>query len=148
MYDNDVMAVAGLGVAQRMGISVPVEVSIVSWDDSALCELIHPALTALRRDIAAVGSTAARMLRELAAGGHPESIMEAHARARGPDELRPGRRVQDHVARPYPPDGLAAAPGRAACRRRGRGSDVGSRVWTQIGLLRLSGPALPAAAAA
>jgi len=77
LYDNDVMAAAGLGVAQRMGVSVPGGVSIVSWDDSALCELMHPALTALRRDIAGAGSTAARMLRELAAGGRPENVMEA-----------------------------------------------------------------------
>ena len=77
LYDSDVMAAAGLGVAQRMGFSVPDRLSIVSWDDSALCELMHPALTALHRDIAAAGSTAARMLRELAAGGHPESVMEA-----------------------------------------------------------------------
>ena len=77
LYDSDVMAAAGLGVAQRMGVSVPGGVSIISWDDSALCELMHPALTALHRDIAGVGSTAARMLRELVAGGHPESVMEA-----------------------------------------------------------------------
>ncbi|MGH3278618.1 MAG: hypothetical protein ACRDNW_05705, partial [Trebonia sp.] len=36
----------------------------------------HPALTALRRDIAGAGATAARMLRELSAGGHPASVME------------------------------------------------------------------------
>src|ERR1700749_3618270 len=77
LYDNDVMAAAGLGAAQRMGVSVPGGVSIVSWDDSALCELMHPALTALRRDIAGAGSAAARMLRELAAGGRPESVQEA-----------------------------------------------------------------------
>jgi DNA-binding LacI/PurR family transcriptional regulator len=76
LYDNDVMAAAGLGVAQRMGVSVPGGVSIISWDDSALCELMHPALTALHRDIAGAGSTAARMLRELTAGGRPESVME------------------------------------------------------------------------
>jgi DNA-binding LacI/PurR family transcriptional regulator len=77
LYDSDVMAAAGLGAAQRMGVSVPGGVSIISWDDSALCELMYPALTALHRDIASVGSTAARMLRELVAGGHPESVMEA-----------------------------------------------------------------------
>jgi DNA-binding LacI/PurR family transcriptional regulator len=76
LYDSDVMAAAGLGVAQRMGVSVPGGVSIISWDDSALCELMHPALTALRRDIAGAGSAAARMLRELAAGGRPENVME------------------------------------------------------------------------
>jgi DNA-binding LacI/PurR family transcriptional regulator len=77
LYDSDVMAAAGFGVAQRMGLDVPGRVSIVSWDDSALCELMHPSLTALRRDIAAAGSTAARMLRELAAGGHPRSLPES-----------------------------------------------------------------------
>jgi DNA-binding LacI/PurR family transcriptional regulator len=77
VYDNDVMAAAGLGAAQRMGISVPSEVSIVSWDDSALCELIHPALTALRRDITAAGAAAARILRELIVGGQPRNFQEA-----------------------------------------------------------------------
>jgi DNA-binding LacI/PurR family transcriptional regulator len=76
IYDSDVMATAGLGVAQRMGIGVPDVVSIVSWEDSVLCELTNPGLTALRRDIPAVGSAAARMLRELAAGGHPENVEE------------------------------------------------------------------------
>jgi DNA-binding LacI/PurR family transcriptional regulator len=76
LYDNDVMAAAGLGVAQRMGVSVPDGVSIISWDDSALCELMHPALTALHRDIAGAGSAAARLLRELTAGGRPESAVE------------------------------------------------------------------------
>lgn len=76
LYDNDVMAAAGLGVAQRMGISVPSGVSIVSWDDSALCELMNPALTALRRDIAAAGGQAARMLQEMVAGGKPANFEE------------------------------------------------------------------------
>src|SRR6185503_4890154 len=31
IYDNDVMAIAGLGVAQEMGLSVPAELSIVAW---------------------------------------------------------------------------------------------------------------------
>jgi DNA-binding LacI/PurR family transcriptional regulator len=76
LYDSDVMALGGLGMAQRLGVSVPSTLSIVSWDDSALCELIHPAVTALHRDIAGVGATAARMLREMANGGAPESVAE------------------------------------------------------------------------
>lgn len=77
VYDNDVMAAAGLGMAQRMGVSVPSGLSIVSWDDSALCELTNPAVTALRRDIAAVGGQAARMLQETAAGSRPDDFREA-----------------------------------------------------------------------
>lgn len=76
VYDNDVMALAGLGAAQRAGVRVPADLSIMVWDDSALCELVHPAFTALRRDIPAAGTQAARILREAAADGHPESLKE------------------------------------------------------------------------
>ncbi|GAA0476300.1 LacI family transcriptional regulator [Actinoplanes lobatus] len=62
IYDNDVMAVAGLAVAQEMGLSVPGDLSIVAWDDSPLCSLVHPPLTALSRDISAYGAQAAREL--------------------------------------------------------------------------------------
>jgi len=76
LYDNDVMAMAGLGAAQRMGVRVPADLSIVVWDDSTLCELVHPAFTALRRDIPAAGVQAARMLREAVAGGRPDHFQE------------------------------------------------------------------------
>ncbi|HEY1320037.1 MAG TPA: LacI family DNA-binding transcriptional regulator [Streptosporangiaceae bacterium] len=62
LYDNDLMAVSGLAAAQRMGVEVPAALSIVAWDDSALCELVHPPLTALSRDIAGYGAVAARVL--------------------------------------------------------------------------------------
>ncbi|HKS44345.1 MAG TPA: LacI family DNA-binding transcriptional regulator [Amycolatopsis sp.] len=77
LFDNDVMAVAGLAVAQEMGLAVPAELSIVSWDDSPLCRLVHPPLTALARDIPALGATAARTLAEILDGGAPAAIKAA-----------------------------------------------------------------------
>jgi len=77
VYDNDVMAIAGLGEAHRMGAGVPGDLSIVAWDDSVLCELVHPALTALRRDIAAAGAEAARRLTRAAAGASVGDWQEA-----------------------------------------------------------------------
>ncbi|WP_329108193.1 LacI family transcriptional regulator [Micromonospora sp. NBC_01699] len=68
IYDNDVMAIAGLSVAQEMGLSVPTDLSIVAWDDSPLCQLVHPSLTALSRDIPAYGAHAARHLLSAIAG--------------------------------------------------------------------------------
>lgn len=65
VYDSDVMAVAGLGVALEMGVSVPTELSIVSFDDSILARLTHPALTALSRDTQAWSTEAARLLLEV-----------------------------------------------------------------------------------
>ena len=62
IYDNDVMAVAGLAVAQEMGLNVPGDLSIVAWDDSPLCSLVHPPLTALSRDISEYAAHAARQL--------------------------------------------------------------------------------------
>ncbi|MDN3357430.1 LacI family DNA-binding transcriptional regulator [Actinomadura sp. DC4] len=77
VYDNDVMAVAGLAVAAEMNIRVPDRLSIVAWDDSVLCRLVHPPLTAVSLDIAAYGAEVARRLVELAAGRPVES--ECHA---------------------------------------------------------------------
>ena len=62
IYDNDVMAVAAIGVAAEMGVDVPRDLSIVAWDDSPLSQLVRPALTALSRDIPAYGAQAAAML--------------------------------------------------------------------------------------
>ena len=61
-YDSDVLAVTGLGVAQQMGFQVPDDVSIVAWDDSFLCQVVHPPLTTLSRDIVTYGSLACRRL--------------------------------------------------------------------------------------
>lgn len=68
VYDNDIMAVAGLSVAQEMGLSVPSELSIVAWDDSPLAQVVRPPLTVLTRDIPAYGARAARALMALIEG--------------------------------------------------------------------------------
>jgi DNA-binding LacI/PurR family transcriptional regulator len=80
IYDNDIMAIAGLGVAQEMGISVPTDLSIIAFDDSPLCRLVHPPLTALTRDIPAYGAQAARELLAVIAGEPPGSRQVATAR--------------------------------------------------------------------
>jgi DNA-binding LacI/PurR family transcriptional regulator len=77
VYDNDVMAVAGLGVAAEMNVRVPDRLSIVAWDDSVLCRLVHPPLTAVGLDIAAYGAEVARRLADLAAGHAVESACQS-----------------------------------------------------------------------
>ncbi|GHF41183.1 DNA-binding LacI/PurR family transcriptional regulator [Amycolatopsis bartoniae] len=68
VFDNDVMAIAALGVAQELGLSVPGQLSIVAWDDSALCRLVRPALTAVSRPIPKHGEEAVRLLLSVLAG--------------------------------------------------------------------------------
>ncbi|MEV7417680.1 LacI family DNA-binding transcriptional regulator [Streptomyces sp. NPDC089919] len=74
VYDNDVMAVAGLGVAAGRGIAVPERLSVVAWDDSPLCRVTHPRLTALVRDTPGFGRLAAQALLDLLAGGPPRAL--------------------------------------------------------------------------
>ncbi|WP_084703875.1 LacI family DNA-binding transcriptional regulator [Phaeacidiphilus oryzae] len=69
VYDNDVMAVAALGVAHEMGFRVPADLSLVAWDDSALCRLPHPALSAIDRRVPEYGERAAAELIRLIGGG-------------------------------------------------------------------------------
>ena len=85
LYDNDVMAIAGLAVAGEMGFAVPEELSIVAWDDSVLSRLVRPALTAMSRDIPAHGGRAARMLLDVVNGRAVESMEDepAHLIPRG-----------------------------------------------------------------
>jgi DNA-binding LacI/PurR family transcriptional regulator len=62
VFDSDLLAVTGLGVAQQMGLVVPDDVSIIGWDDSLISQVVHPPLTAITRDIEAYGSEATRHL--------------------------------------------------------------------------------------
>ncbi|MDP9794140.1 DNA-binding LacI/PurR family transcriptional regulator [Catenuloplanes nepalensis] len=97
IYDNDVMAVAGLAVAQEMGVSVPGELSLVAWGGSLLCGMVHPPLTALTRDVAGYGANAARRLLTLLEEGTVDSYQDTTAHlvprgSTGPVPSRPARR--------------------------------------------------------
>ncbi|ADB34908.1 transcriptional regulator, LacI family [Kribbella flavida DSM 17836] len=73
---NDLMAVAALRVATELGTVVPDELSIVAWDDSPLCELARPGLTAVDQQTMERGRAAANLLFRIAAGD-PELHVEA-----------------------------------------------------------------------
>lgn len=68
IYDNDVMALAGESVAAIQGVRVPEDLSIMSWDDSFMCEAAHPGITALNRDIVRSGHMAASLMLKLIDG--------------------------------------------------------------------------------
>lgn len=77
IYDNDVMAVAGLTSAAEWGLRVPDELSIIAWDDSVLCAHTLPALTALGHDVIEFGTEVARKLFALIDGERPPSSLVA-----------------------------------------------------------------------
>ncbi len=79
IYDNDLMAISGLGEAQRMGLAVPDQLSIAAWDDSVLCRMVNPMLTALSHDVAAYGARAAKALLDRVSGADPGHRREPSA---------------------------------------------------------------------
>ncbi|MBL0885783.1 LacI family DNA-binding transcriptional regulator [Myceligenerans indicum] len=77
VYDNDAMALAGLGAAHEAGVRVPEDVSLVAWDDSPVCRAAYPQLTALSHDVASYGAHVARRLFERMAGEPPASYRDS-----------------------------------------------------------------------
>lgn len=77
VFDNDVMAVAGLGVALELGMTVPQDVSLLAWDDSPVCAITHPPLSAMVRDVPALGAGAAELLLRVISGEEPGSTASA-----------------------------------------------------------------------
>ncbi|HEY3556204.1 MAG TPA: LacI family DNA-binding transcriptional regulator [Kribbella sp.] len=73
VYDNDLMAVAGLAVIQALGLRIPDDITLVAWDDSPLCRITHPTLTALSHNVVGYGAEATRRLFDVLAGAHPQS---------------------------------------------------------------------------
>ncbi|MEQ0564087.1 LacI family DNA-binding transcriptional regulator [Amycolatopsis sp. NEAU-NG30] len=78
--DTDVLAVAALAAARELGLAVPGDVSVVSWEDSPLCRLVRPALSAVRRPLAELGSLAAAMVRDLVAGEEVTDVCASRPR--------------------------------------------------------------------
>ena len=56
------MTVAALGAVREVGLSVPEDVSLLAYDDSILCEISNPPLSALSHDVYSYGTHAAQLL--------------------------------------------------------------------------------------
>lgn len=59
---NDDMALGVLAAAQRLGLSVPADLSVAGFDDSPAASLVWPALTTVRQPVALMAREAVDML--------------------------------------------------------------------------------------
>ncbi|MDX3001165.1 LacI family DNA-binding transcriptional regulator [Kribbella solani] len=73
VYDNDLMAVAGLAVIQGQSLRVPEDVTVVAWDDSPLCSITRPTLTALSHNTVGYGAEVTRHLLDALTGAPPQA---------------------------------------------------------------------------
>jgi len=91
---NDDMAAGVIQTATEMGLSVPRDLSVAGFDDSALATRIRPALTTIRRPVRAMARLAANKLIASIEGRHddartgvfldPELIIRDSTRALAP----------------------------------------------------------------
>ena len=68
VFDNDVMALAALAVAGEAGVDVPGRLSLLAWDDSALCRLAHPPMSAMTLDVHGMGRQVGECVLDVLAG--------------------------------------------------------------------------------
>jgi len=59
---NDDMAAGVIRTADRLGISIPEQLSVAGFDDIALAQQVYPALTTIRQPLAAMAEKAAAIL--------------------------------------------------------------------------------------
>ena len=65
VYANDLMAIAGLAVAARLGVEVPGQLSVTGYDNTELAAHVQPSLTSVSTDVIGWGRAAATRLLEL-----------------------------------------------------------------------------------
>jgi DNA-binding LacI/PurR family transcriptional regulator len=71
LADNDLMAVGALQALHDGGLSVPGDVSVFAWNNSALCLATRPTLSSLANQTADIGARAATALLDVMAGRRP-----------------------------------------------------------------------------
>ncbi len=62
IFDNELLAAAGMGEIRARGLSIPEDISVIVWEDSAAVQFMDPPLTALSRDAFALGQLVAQKL--------------------------------------------------------------------------------------
>jgi len=66
---NDIMATAAVSTATDLGLRVPTDLSVIAWDDSVLCQVARPHLTAMDHGLMGKARLATDLLFDLIAGG-------------------------------------------------------------------------------
>jgi DNA-binding LacI/PurR family transcriptional regulator len=92
LFDNDLMAVSALSSLAELGVGVPEQVSVLAWDDSPLCEITHPRLSAMSHNVMSFGAHVGRRAFDLLDGAAPAAHLDS----------TPSLRVRASTAPPPP----------------------------------------------
>ena len=94
MCASDMLALGAIRAVKKAGMSVPRDVSVVGYDDSALMNSTEPPLTTVRQPIEPMGRAAVDLLARLIDGQHPpveELLFEPELVVRGSTASSPTR---------------------------------------------------------
>lgn len=80
VFPNDSMAVCGMGAAQRAGLRVPADVSVVGYDNLPLGRWLHPRLSSVDQQVQRVGAAAALTLLARCGEDVPTALLEGRPR--------------------------------------------------------------------
>ncbi|MBK4346293.1 LacI family DNA-binding transcriptional regulator [Lacisediminihabitans changchengi] len=76
IFDNEVLAIAGLSELADAGLAVPEQMAVVAWEDSPIWLALRPHLTALRRDPTVLGNDGATALLAAIDGEPVQTVAE------------------------------------------------------------------------
>ncbi|MFT3887205.1 MAG: LacI family DNA-binding transcriptional regulator [Arachnia sp.] len=76
IFDNEVLMMGGLIAIAEAAVSIPQDVAIASFEDSPMCHIVRPQITALSRDPADLGAKAATLLLDILDGHDPTPVAE------------------------------------------------------------------------
>ncbi|NYE74689.1 LacI family DNA-binding transcriptional regulator [Microlunatus parietis] len=77
VFDNEILALAGISAITEAGLRVPDDIAVVSWEDGPICRLSTPQITALDRSAQQLGRhTSDAVLRLLGRSGAPATSAE------------------------------------------------------------------------
>ncbi|WP_194948811.1 LacI family DNA-binding transcriptional regulator [Actinomyces trachealis] len=74
IYDNEVLALGGATTARELGARLGEDLAVVSMEDSPLCRLLTPAISAVHREPGTMGNLAAQLLVEHLGGAPARSV--------------------------------------------------------------------------
>ena len=71
LYPDDLSCIGGMNELERMGMSIPKDISVAAYDGIDICQTFHPKLTTIRQNAETMGQCAAEeLVRAIETGDH------------------------------------------------------------------------------